>query len=142
MNYLLDTNTCIKYLNGRSKEIRNNLESKSQQDIFVCSIVKAELFYGAMKSKNPEKNLEKQTQFLNRFVSLAFDDKASEVYGQIRARLEKSGTPIGPNDLFIAAIAISNNITLVTNNTREFGRVEDLQFEDWEIYVVENDEVE
>ena len=142
MNYLLDTNTCIKYLNGRSEEIRKNLEFKSQKDIVVCSIVKAELFFGAMKSKNPEKNLKRQSQFLNRFVSLSFDDKASKFYGKIRARLEKSGTPIGPNDLFIAAIAVSNNITLVTNNTREFSRVEDLICEDWEIFKVYKDKIE
>ncbi len=132
MTYLLDTNTCIKYLNGRSENIRLKLDSAHPEDIVVCSIVKAELFYGAMKSKNPEKNLANQHRFLDRFISLPFDDNASKVYGQIRARLEKMGTPIGPNDLFIAAIALTNNITLVTNNIREFGRVEGLTIEDWE----------
>ena len=106
---------------------------KSPQDIVLCSIVKAELFYGVNKSAKPEKNLEKLTEFLNRFVSLPFDDKASETYGNIRVQLEKSGTPIGPNDLLIASIAISNNLILVTHNTREFGRVDDLRLEDWEI---------
>lgn len=80
MTYLLDTNVCIRYLNGRSERIRRNLESKKPQDIVICPVVKAELFYGAMKSKNPVKNLEKQYQFLNRFISLPFDDKVSRFF--------------------------------------------------------------
>jgi tRNA(fMet)-specific endonuclease VapC len=133
MTYLLDTNTCIRYLNGRSKSIRQQLEATQPQDIVLCSVVKAELFYGAVKSAKPEENLVRQHRFASRFVSLPFDDNAAEVYGQIRARLEKLGTPIGPNDLLIAAIAIANDVTLVTHNMGEFGRVESLKLEDWEI---------
>ncbi len=133
MTYLLDTNTCIRYLNGKSESIRQSLESKRPHDIALCSVVKAELFYGAMKSANPEKNLAKQQQFAGPFISLPFEDKAAERYGQIRAKLEKLGTPIGPNDLLIAAIAVANDVTLVTHNTREFSRVEGLKLEDWEI---------
>ncbi len=129
MSYLLDTNVCIKYLNGRSDSVRENIESKHPQDIMVCSVVKAELFYGSVKSLNPEKNLEKQRRFVNRFVSLPFDDRAAEAYSRIRSQVEKSGTPIGPNDLLIASIALSNSLTLVTHNTKEFS----LDFEDWEI---------
>ena len=132
MTYLLDTNTCIQYLNGRSETIRERLESKKFEDIIVCSVVKAELFYGAKKSKRPEENLTKQQKFLGRFVSLPFDDKAAEAYSRIRADLEKLGTPIGPNDLMIAAIAVANEITLVTHNTKEFSRIDDLRSEDWE----------
>jgi tRNA(fMet)-specific endonuclease VapC len=130
--YLLDTNTCIKYLNGASKKVRQHLESNDPQNIVVCAIVKAELFYGAIKSKHPQQNLAKQQKFLNRFISLPFDDNAAKKYGQIRAKLEKAGTPIGPNDLLIAAIALSRNVTLVSHNTREFSRIEDLHLEDWE----------
>jgi tRNA(fMet)-specific endonuclease VapC len=133
MAYLLDTNACIKYLNGTSESIRQRLESAHPQDIVLCSIVNAELFYGVMKSANPEKNLAKLQQFVNPFASLPFDDKAAEEYGRIRAQFKKLGTPIGPNDLLIAAIAVSRDVTLVTHNTREFNRVVDLQFEDWEI---------
>jgi len=133
MTYLLDTNTCIKYLNGRSENIRLNLESRNSVDIVLCSIVKAKLYYGAMKSQNPEKTLTKLNQFLERFISLPFDDDASKAYGKIRAKLEKKGTPIGPNDLLIAATALASNVTLVTNNTKEFGRVEGLELEDWEV---------
>ncbi|MDM8515894.1 type II toxin-antitoxin system VapC family toxin [Desulfobacterales bacterium HSG16] len=133
MKYLLDTNICIKYLNGTSDSIRNQIERNHPENIAVCSVVKAELFYGSMKSEYPERNLQKQKQFLNRFVSYPFDDGAAEKYGSIRSTLEKSGTPIGPNDLMIAAIALEQNAILVTHNVREFNRVEKLLLEDWEI---------
>ncbi len=133
MSYLLDTNTCIQYLNGRSPLVKQRLERIPAQEIVVCSVVKAELFYGAMKSVNPARSLAKQKKFLNRFGSLPFDDQSAEIYGQIRAQLESQGTPIGPADLLIAAIAIANQTTLVTHNTREFSRVASLQIEDWEI---------
>jgi tRNA(fMet)-specific endonuclease VapC len=85
-----------------------------------------------MKSTTPAQTLAKLNLFLNRFISLPFDDRAAEVYGRIRARLSAIGTPNGPNDLFIASIAIANNLTLITHNTREFSRIDGLQLEDWE----------
>ncbi len=133
MIYLLDTNTCIRHLNQRSEAITQHLKSTPEADIAVCSIVKGELYAGAMKSQTPTQSLVKQRAFVERFVSLPFDDAAALVYGRIRASLEQAGTPIGANDLLIAAIALSNNLTLVTHNTREFGRISDLKMEDWEI---------
>ncbi|MDU9050416.1 MAG: type II toxin-antitoxin system VapC family toxin [Candidatus Electrothrix sp. Rat3] len=135
MKYLLDTNVCIRYLNGRSENIRKNIATKRPQDIFLCSIVKAELFYGSMKSDFPDKNLARQKNFVDHFISLSFDDKAAEIYGQVRSQLEKAGIPIGPNDLLIAAIALSNDLTLATANIREFTRVENLVCEDWEAVI-------
>jgi tRNA(fMet)-specific endonuclease VapC len=132
MRYLLDTNVCIRYLNRRAEGVQQQLLLREPEEIVVCSVVKAELFYGSLKSKNPERNLEKQRQFVERFVSLPFDDKAANAYSRIRARLEELGTPIGPNDLMIAAIAVANDVVLVTHNTREFGRIEGLKCEDWE----------
>ena len=132
MTYLLDTNACIRYLNRRSVGVLRRLQALKPQDVAVCSIVKAELFYGAMRSNHPHKTLAKQQKFLSQFVSLPFDDPAAEVYGKIRAELAAKGTPIGPNDLMIAAIAIVNNVTLVTHNTREFSRVNGLRIEDWD----------
>ena len=88
--------------------------------------------YGAFKSARLQKNLSRLQTFFRRFISLPFDDAAAEAYGEIRARLERAGTLIGPNDLCIAAIARTNGMTLVTHNVREFGRVEGLQLEDWE----------
>ncbi len=133
MRYLLDTNVCVMYLNGRSISVRDRLHSISLEEMAVCSIVKAELFYGAMRSNNPTRTLERQQNFLASFVSLPFDDEVALVCGQIRARLASAGTPIGTCDLLIAAIALTNNLTLVTHNTRELERVDGLQIEDWEI---------
>ncbi|WP_041462542.1 type II toxin-antitoxin system tRNA(fMet)-specific endonuclease VapC [Chroococcidiopsis thermalis] len=132
MMYLLDTNTCIGYLKGRAVGVRQRLEAIPSTDVFVCSVVKAELFYGAMKSSNPERTLARQQEFLNQYVSLPFDDRAALIYGQIRAFLAINGTPIGPYDLQIAAIALANNLTLVSHNIREFSRVSQLNLEDWE----------
>jgi tRNA(fMet)-specific endonuclease VapC len=132
MKYLLDTNACIRFLNGRSEPLRKRVLQTNPEDIFLCSVVKAELFYGAMKSRSPVRALEKQYQFVSQFISLPFDDSAAEIYSQIRANLEKGGTPIGPYDLQIAAIAISNELTLVSHNLREFSRVQNLSLDDWE----------
>ena len=132
MRYLLDTNVCARYLNGRAPAVRTRIRSTRREDIVVCSIVKAELFYGAMRSNDIEGTLRKQQQFLNLFVSLPFDDAAALIYGRIRADLTALGTPIGPNDFQIAAIAMANNLVLVTHNTGEFSRVSGLLLEDWE----------
>lgn len=132
MKYLLDTNTCIRHLNRRSETIVRMLASLPAEEIAVCSVVKAELFYGGRPSNQPERTLARQRMFLDRFVSLPFDDRAADAYGVIRAQLEAKGTPIGPNDLMIAAIAAANDLILVTNNTREFSRVPGLQIVDWQ----------
>ncbi|GAB4407664.1 MAG: type II toxin-antitoxin system VapC family toxin [Anaerolineae bacterium] len=131
MRYLLDTNLCIQHLNRRSQTIIDRLASLPPDEIAVCSVVKAELFYGAQKSRQPVVTLQRQRQFLDQFVSLPFDDRAAEAYAQIRATLEAAGTPIGPYDLQIAAIALAHGLIVVTHNTREFGRVAGLLFEDW-----------
>ena len=132
MKYLLDTNVCARYLNGKSPAIRERIRATNRQEIAVCSVVKAELFYGAMRSNNPQKTLANQQQFLNLFVSLPFDDNVALIYGEIRAQLTALGTPIGPNDFQIAAIALANNLILVTHNVREFSRVNGLKIENWE----------
>ena len=132
MRHLLDTNVCIRYLNGQSESIRRQLLQRSPEEIVLCSVVKAELFYGSLKSGNPARNLERQRQFVSRFVSLPFADRAAESYGRIRVQLERAGTPIGPNDLMIAAIAVAHDVVLITHNTREFGRIESLATEDWD----------
>ena len=131
--YLLDSNVCIVYLKGRSEVLHRRFDEIDSHLVAVCSVVKAELFYGAKRSNNPAKALQEQRLFLDQFVSFPFDDVCSDIYGNIRADLAGLGTPIGANDLLIAAIALAHNLILVTHNTREFGRVERLQLEDWEI---------
>src|SRR5690242_12033347 len=111
MTWLLDTNACIRYLAGRAPRLMVRVDASVPADIVVCSVVKAELFFGAERSNNPTAARARQQQFLSAFVSLPFDDSAADHYGQIRAHLAARGTPIGPNDLLIAAIARSRGIT-------------------------------
>jgi tRNA(fMet)-specific endonuclease VapC len=89
------------------------------------------LYYGAFKSQQRTQTLAKLDRFIRNFHSYMFDDAAADVYGHIRADLAAQGTPIGPNDLMIAAIALANNLIVVTHNTREFARVTGLSLEDW-----------
>ena len=133
LKYLLDTNACIGYLNYPDSSIRRVIQSKYSLEIAVCSIVKAELFFGSKKSKNPTLNLALQLEFLDEFQSLPFDDEAAMIFGEIRYELASKGTPIGPYDLQIAAIALANYLILITHNTKEFNRVGNLRIENWEI---------
>jgi tRNA(fMet)-specific endonuclease VapC len=129
--YLLDSNTCIQFLNGRSASIERRL-------IKLCSVVKAEMCYGAVRSNDAAAVMSKLTAFFAPYESLPFDDAAAVEYGSIRGQLATVGTPIGPNDLMIAAIAAiaaiarGRGLTLVTHNTREFSRIPGLSIEDWE----------
>ncbi|NJL02363.1 MAG: type II toxin-antitoxin system VapC family toxin [Spirulinaceae cyanobacterium RM2_2_10] len=131
--YLLDTNACIVYLRYPDSNLRLRLASVSPQEVVVCSIVKAELFYGALRSRQPDRNLALQQEFLNQFQSLPFDDTAAMFFGRIRSQLTALGTPIGPYDLQIAAIALAHNCALVTHNVREFDRVDGLRVENWQL---------
>jgi tRNA(fMet)-specific endonuclease VapC len=133
VTYLLDTNACIQYLVRRSSSVAAHMAAMPRQEICLCDVVKAELYYGAYKSSRRNENLALFEEFFREFICLPFDGEAAKIYGQIRAELERRGTPIGAYDLQIAAIALTHNLTLVTHNTREFSRVDGLQWEDWEI---------
>jgi tRNA(fMet)-specific endonuclease VapC len=131
--YLLDSNVCIRLLNeSASSNMARKLAELTPDHIRLCSVVKSELYYGAYKSTKRDRNLANLNRFFSQFISLPFDDNAAAIAGQIRAQLDVAGTPIGSNDLLIAAIALSNDLTLVTHNTREFGRINGLKYEDWE----------
>lgn len=132
LKYLLDTNACINYLNYPHAKVASVIRSIPLHEVAVCSVVKAELYFGSRKSRNPAINLGKQLQFLDQFKSLPFDDAAAEAYADIRADLTAKGSIIGPYDLQIAAIAVANDLTLVTHNVSEFSRVGGLKIEDWE----------
>ncbi|MFM5890378.1 MAG: type II toxin-antitoxin system VapC family toxin [Dolichospermum sp.] len=133
MIYLLDTNTCIQYLTGRSENVINKFKITHRENICLCDVVKGELYYGGCRSVKKEQNLALYELFFSQYISLPFDGKAARIYGEIRFQLSKLGTPIGAYDFQIAAIALANNLILVTHNTREFQRVENLQLEDWEV---------
>jgi len=133
LKYLLDANACIVYIRNSQSGVRHKLELLPKSEIAVCSIVKAEMFYGSMKSQNPKGSLAVQQKFFKQFNSLPFDDEAALIFGEIRADLAKKGMLIGAYDLQIAAIALANDLTLITHNTKEFGRIGNLKIEDWEI---------
>lgn len=130
--YLLDSNVCIHLLNEKHSEIERCFRSHSPAEIALCSIVKAELLFGARYSRRAEANLQRLKLFFAPLASLPFDDRCAEEYGQIRADLTGQGKLIGPNDLLIAAIARAHDAILVTHNTNEFGRIIGLRLEDWE----------
>lgn len=131
MSRLLDTNVCVAFLNGSAATVRDKLLSMSPREVRLCSVVKAELLYGARKSKRVSDNLMRLMQFFATFDSLPFDDLAAEHYGMLRAQLEAAGTPIGANDMMIAATALASDSTLVTRNQSEFLRVTGLSVETW-----------
>ncbi len=130
--WLPDTNVWIRYLNPQLSPVKACFLRYPADQIFLCDVVKAELFYGAFKSTRRDKNLALLDELSNGFLSLPFDGNTAHHFGRIRADLARAGNPIGPYDLQIAAIALSHSLTLVTHNTREFSRVDGLHLEDWE----------
>ncbi len=132
MTYLLDTNACIAYLNRIDTRFLARMQAVSPDDIYLCDIVKFELYYGAYNSSRPQDNLATLRRFFTEFRSLPFNEAAAERAGYWRLALKRAGNSIGAYDLQIAAIALANNLTLVTHNRREFERIDRLNLDDWE----------
>ncbi len=130
--YLLDTNACVRVLNNSSAAVVERFRGEAPSTLRLCSVVKAELLYGARKSRRPAGTLRNLERFFQPLESLPFDDACAEQYGLLRAELERAGTPIGAHDLMIAAIARQGDLTVVTHNVEEFSRVAGLRVEDWE----------
>ena len=128
---MLDTNICIYIIKNRPLSVMEKFRQYDIGDISLSSITVSELYYGAYKSAYIEKNLLALEHFLQPFNIVEYDLKASIHYGQIRAALEKKGKVIGGLDMQIAAHAVSLDMTLVTNNTKEFIRVQDLILDNW-----------
>ena len=128
--YLLDTNIWIG-LARNEHALVDRLARLAPEQILVCSVVRAELMFGARKSERVETNFHGFRQLLQPFESVPFDDAASEHYALIRASLERAGTPIGANDMMIASIALARDLVLVTRNQREFIRVVGIRTEVW-----------
>jgi len=129
--YLLDTNICIYAINKRSEKVVKRVISHLPHQIKISSVTIAEMEYGASKSQDRDKNRYAILNFVSAFDILAFDDADAEIYGQIRAELEGKGKVIGPYDMQIAAQALAKDLILVTNNVKEFERVEGLRIENW-----------
>jgi tRNA(fMet)-specific endonuclease VapC len=119
-------------LNDIESSVAGQIAKRPPEQINLCTVVQTELYYGAYKSSKVAHNLAILARFFNQFRVLPFDSQSAIKMGQIRAQLAAKGTPIGPYDCQIAAIALVNHLTLITHNTREFNRVEGLQIEDWE----------
>jgi tRNA(fMet)-specific endonuclease VapC len=131
IRYLLDTDTCIYLLKGVAKKAVLKIETFSPGSIAISSITVAELLYGAEKSQQQERNKSSVEKFISPLVILPFDHTAAAHYGRIRAYLEKKGNVIGQMDMLIASIALAHGVTVITNNTREFKRVQFLKVENW-----------
>ena len=130
---LLDTNACIQLWQRKNLNLRRHFEQYRPAEIALCSVVKAELLFGALRSEQKENNLQLLHSLFAPLQSFNFDDIAAEHYAQIRADLTAQGNLIGANDLMIAAIARANQVTLITHNAGEFSRVQGLAIEDWEL---------
>ena len=127
---LLDTNICIYIINAKPAEVLNRFQEYRMGEIGLCSVVAAELAFGLAKSGSA-RNRQALEMFLAPLLILPFDDPAFWSYGDLRADLERRGTPIGSLDTMIAAHALSQQATLITNNTREFAQVPGLHVENW-----------
>ena len=131
MRFMLDTNVCIYMIKGKPPQVLSRLKDFSLGDVSVSCITVSELEYGVAKSSKPQQNRDALDAFLAPLEILPFNGEAAHRYGQIRAYLEKEGKLIGAMDMLIAAHALSASITLVTNNTKEFGRIPGLRLENW-----------
>ncbi|MEE4606023.1 MAG: type II toxin-antitoxin system VapC family toxin [Desulfobacteraceae bacterium] len=131
MKFMLDTNVCIYIIKRKPADLLERFKQTDISEISISSITLSELFYGVSKSSKPEQNFMALTQFVAPLEILPFGGEASQYYGDLRAYLERLGTPIGSLDMLIAAHALSLASTLVTNNEKEFNRVPNLKIENW-----------
>ena len=131
LRLLIDTDACIAFLDGADVKLRDRWLGTPSADLALCSVVKTELFRGAWGSRDPAGVLARLEQFLGAFRSLPFDDRAAERCGEVISELERRGSPIGLSDCMIAAIALPEDLTVVTRNLRHFRRVKGLKVIRW-----------
>jgi len=129
--YLLDTNICIYAIKQKPSSILKIIKEKSKLGIYISSLTVAELEYGIENSSKIEENRISLLKFLSLFNILSFDDKDAIPYGKLKSKLKKEGKIIGPIDMLLAAQAISKNLIFVTNNIKEFERIEHIRLENW-----------
>jgi len=131
LKYLLDTNICIYIAKHSPIHIFNKFEELVIGEACMSMITYGELYYGVQKSQHSKKNMALLQELIGMIPPLPMPTEAGKHYGQIRSQLERAGTPIGNNDTWIAAHALSLDVTLVTNNMKEFTRIPQLQLENW-----------
>ncbi|AFZ00261.1 type II toxin-antitoxin system VapC family toxin [Calothrix sp. PCC 6303] len=130
MDNLLDTDTCIYWLNGR-EVVRNKLLSIGLNNVSICSISVAELYYGAYNSSRVEENLIRAERFIQNMTVIPLNNDSLKLFGELKAELRKLGQPVADFDLLIASVAITERLVLVTNNTRHYERIPNIQLENW-----------
>ena len=133
MQFLLDTNICIYIIRRKPQRVLERFQSLNLSDVGISFITVAELEYGAYKSQRLEQNRAALHQFLLPLEIVPFDERSTQIYGELRATLERQGTVIGGMDMLIASQAIALTLTLVTNNTNEFSRIQNLELDNWVI---------
>jgi len=131
MKYLIDTNICIYIMNKKPFNVIQRFKQIKMGEIGVSTITISELQYGISKSKQRRKNKIRLNEFITPLEILPYDESAAKAYGDIRYELEEAGKSIGPLDLLIVAHAMSRNLTVVTNNDKEFKRIKKLKVENW-----------
>ncbi len=131
VRYMFDTDTCIATIKDRPESIRRRLVELLEGEVGISSIVAAELWYGVSLSQRQKQNKAALKDFMEYVRILDWPYDASPVYGRVRSLLKKKGTPVGAMDLLIASHALWLNVTLVTNNTKEFSRIPGLKIENW-----------
>jgi tRNA(fMet)-specific endonuclease VapC len=129
--YLLDTNICVFAIKKKRTKVLDVIKEKSKNSIFISSLTMAELEYGVENSSQIENNRISLLKFISIFNILNFDDSDAIHYGKLKAKLKKEGKMIGPIDMLLAGQALSKNLIFITNNMKEFERVEGLKIEDW-----------
>ncbi|MCD4655864.1 type II toxin-antitoxin system VapC family toxin [bacterium] len=130
--YLLDTNICIYIIKKNPEQVVEKIKALTPDQVKLSSVSLAELEYGVSKSLHRDKNREALIHFVSAFDIVSFNGQDAEIFGLLRADLEKKGKVIGPYDMQIAAQAITRNLILVTNNTREFSRILHLKLDNWQ----------
>ena len=133
MKYMLDTNICIYLIKQKPGKVLRRFKNHSIGDIGISSITLAELRFGVEKSQQIQNNRQALEEFILPLEIADFDEKAAVMYGAVRAALEKTGTPVGSMDMLIGAHALSLDLTLVTNNVREFKQIKNLNVVDWSV---------
>jgi len=131
MRYMLDTNICIYIINKRPAHVFDVFKQYELGELCISSVTTSELYYGVEKSKNKFRNIHALNKFLMPFSIITYDNDDSIKYGKVRSKLEKKGQVIGSMDLMIAAQALSKEFILVTNNEKEFLRVNNLKVKNW-----------
>ena len=131
LRYMLDTDISSYIMNQSSAKAMHRIQTAAVGEVCISAVTRSELMYGVEVSPRRAKDLRSLDIFIRHIDVLDYPSNAAFDYAQIRAFLKGRGTIIGANDLFIAAHARSLGLTLVTNNTREFGRVPGLKFENW-----------